>query len=156
MCVIERERPPTGRRGQPVQKLMNLRLDAIGSSANTCTSSRATLLLLLYLHANLGLYIIYICIDIGIAMYIYTNIYVCIAIAIALYIYQPLFTFSIQHEVEIQSTNQLTHPCSNLKTCNSCSGVQSSVPCSLPNSSCSSSPQNNRRDPIGNTRLNVP
>ena len=70
--------------------------------------------------------------------------------------YQPPFTFCIQHEVEIHNTNQLTHPCSNLKTCNSCSGVQSSVPCSLPNSSCSSSPQNNRRDPIGNTRLNVP
>ena len=72
-----------------------------------------------------------------------------------MYIYTPLFTFSIQHEAEIHN-KKLTHPCSNLKTCNSCSGVQSSVPCSLPISSCSSSPQNNRRDPIGNTRLNVP
>jgi len=30
-----RERPPTGSRGQPVQKLMNLRLCSTGSSANT-------------------------------------------------------------------------------------------------------------------------
>lgn len=29
------EEPPTGRRGQPVQKLMNLRLASTGSSANT-------------------------------------------------------------------------------------------------------------------------
>ena len=74
----------------------------------------------------------------------------------------PAYTPS-RNPTDIPISNQsadirpnVTDPCSNLKRWSSCSGFHSIVSWSLPKSSCSSSPQNSRRDPIGNTRLKTP